>query len=135
MPNYDYKCKKCKHEYNVNHSIKLDAFKEYHCPECDSVQKCERLISPNCCEIAFKGDGWTIKSAGFGKRGYKGKFGNLIREKDTPVDSPTNKNEADRFFQQQIDRGMLDGVKPSVSVEPRTAEQSVDKKYTPKYNR
>ncbi|HUS51039.1 MAG TPA: hypothetical protein VMZ91_12800 [Candidatus Paceibacterota bacterium] len=133
MPNYDYLCKKCDTEYNVNHGIKQDAFKKHYCPKCDSVQKCVRLISPNCCSIKFVGDGWTIKESGFGKRGYEGKFGKLIRDKGSPVDAPSNKREADQQFQKFLDSGGLDGIEPTLkegdkfNSKPMSAEEMVDK--------
>jgi len=80
----------------------------------------------------FKGNGWTISST---TRGYKGKFTNKIRPRGTPVDAPVNKSEADKQFQQWVDSGGLQGIKPTIDIgdknnpsRPQTAEEQVDKK-------
>jgi len=134
MPSYDYECKKCKTIYSLSHSIKDDAFEKYKCPKCKSVQKCKRLITFNHAGIKFKGDGWTVPSSGYGKRGYKGKFGNLIRKEGSPVDAPSRKDEADKQFQRWIDTGGLDGIKPDIDLnatdfanKPMTTEEALDK--------
>jgi putative FmdB family regulatory protein len=113
MPSYDYQCEKCKTIIEVTHSILDDPHTTCDCPKCKKEMPCHRIISRNYAGIQFKGDGWTPKNSGFGKRGYKGKFQNLVREKGTPVDAPNRKAEADRQFQQWVDTGGLQGIKPS----------------------
>ena len=100
---------------------------------CDKkVQKCIRLISQTSPPV-FKGSGWTIKSSGFGARGYKGKHQDKIRPIGTPVDAPANKAEADRQFQTWVDSGGLAGIKPTFDTNdrsdprrPKTAEEMID---------
>ncbi len=132
MSVYDYQCKKCEEIAEVEHSIKLDALKEFNCPVCESVQKCKRLIS-TISEPIFKGTGWTVKQTGFGGRGYKGKYKEKIRPVGTPVDAPSDKREADRQFQRNLDTHGLGGIKPTFDFNdkndprrPKTAEELVE---------
>jgi len=53
MPNYDYKCKKCSHTFEVFHSMTASPVKA--CPKCGS--KVRRLISGGAGFI-FKGPGF-----------------------------------------------------------------------------
>jgi len=133
MPYYEYKCEVCENIETINHSIKEDARKKIFCTKCDKEQPCRRLISQTS-EPLFKGKGWTVKQSGFGKRGYKGKYQNLIRDKGAPVDAPSDKAEADREFQRWVDTGGLQGIKPTIDTKnrdianrPATMEEKIDK--------
>ncbi|MBI5396207.1 MAG: zinc ribbon domain-containing protein [Verrucomicrobia bacterium] len=55
MPTYEYRCKKCGHEFEVFHSIK-DAPKKT-CPKCKG--RVERLIGAGA-GLLFKGSGFYI---------------------------------------------------------------------------
>ncbi len=132
MPSYDYKCSECGSLNNVVHSIKEDALKETFCSKCELVKPCNRVISKNSCPPIFNGNGWTVKSSGFGKRGYKGKFQDHVRPIGTPVDAPADKAEADKQFQRYVDSGGLDGIKPTFNMtdkndprRPKTAKEVV----------
>ncbi|HUW43952.1 MAG TPA: zinc ribbon domain-containing protein [Bacillota bacterium] len=134
MPAYDYQCLTCGTINEVIHSIKDDALKQNHCPVCENVQPCSRKIVRNLCGVIFKGEGWTMKSSGFGARGYKGKFQDKVRPVGTPVDAPSDKRESDMQFQKYIDSGGLDGIKPTFDFNdkqdprrPQTAQEQVDK--------
>jgi len=135
MPAYDYKCKKCETVVEIVHPISQDILKEFDCPTCNNKQECSRLISLNHCNVIFKGNGWTVKSSGFGARGYKGKFQDKTRPIGTTVDAPANKREADKQTQRWIDTGGLDGIKPTFDMtnkndprRPKTADEMVEKK-------
>jgi putative FmdB family regulatory protein len=54
MPTYDYRCKACKHRWELFQSIKADPEKK--CPKCGKLQA-ERLIGPGA-GIIFKGSGF-----------------------------------------------------------------------------
>jgi putative FmdB family regulatory protein len=132
MPAYDYECQTCGSVVEIIHSIKLDAYKNFICPVCESDQPCKRLISFNCSGgFILKGDGWTIKRSGFGKRGYLGKHQDKIRGIGTPVDAPSYKPEADMQFQKWVDSGGLEGIKPTLEFDakakPKTGEQYLEK--------
>jgi putative FmdB family regulatory protein len=131
MPSYDYECQTCGEVVEISHSIKQDALTEFDCPACGSTQPCKRIVCYNYCKPIFKGDGWTIPTSGYGKRGYKGRFSNLVRDVGTPVDAPNHKVEADRQFQQYIDSGGLQGIKPtfdlSAKARPMTGAEMIDK--------
>lgn len=133
MPYYEYKCNSCNNIEEIQHSIKDDAKKTMFCSKCKKNQECTRLISVTT-EPIFKGTGWTVKQSGFGKRGYKGKYQNLIRDRGAPVDAPTDKADADQQFQKWVDTGGLAGIKPTIDVnnqsianKPATMEEKVDK--------
>lgn len=113
MPAYDYQCKKCEQIVEITHSIAQDALKEFECSNCNSKQECSRLISGSVCPPIFTGNGWTVKTSGFGARGYKGKHQDKIRPVGTTVDAPGDKAEADMQFQKHIDSGGLEGIKPT----------------------
>ena len=131
MAKYDYKCKTCKKEYELEQNMSDNKFIKHKCPKCKSVQPCERLISGGCATHFVGVDFQTnLKN-----RGYKGKFENKLREPGTPVDAPANKTEADKQFQKYIDGGGLDGIKPTMNLgtaTPQTAEQQIDKKWKPR---
>lgn len=130
MATYDYKFIETGEIIEVSHPMKNDALTEYVHPETGEMMKVKRLISGGSGFI-LKGDGWTASSK---NRGYKGKFKNKLRPVGCPVENPNNKREADQFFQNQIDSGMLDNVQPSFSVAPQTTEQQLDPNYRPKFN-
>lgn len=136
MPTYDYEIISTKEIVEVTQSIKDDALTEIYSPKKKKMLPCRRQISYNYAGVVYKGDGWTMKNAGHGARGYKGKFQDKIRPKGAPVDAPANKAEADRQFQRHIDSGGLDGIKPSMEFKagnaPQTTEQMLDKKFKPK---
>lgn len=130
MPSYDYECKECKSVIEFAHSIKEDAWVEFDCPICESKQECKRLMSFNYCNTVFKGNGWTIKTTGFGARGYKGKHQDKLRPTGTTVDAPGHKVEASKQFQRYIDSGGLVGIKPTFNMNdkadprrPKSAEE------------
>lgn len=59
MPLHDYKCKKCKKEYEVFYTSQSAVEKEEKdekCPECGSTSK-KRLISKGT-SFQLKGKGW-----------------------------------------------------------------------------
>ena len=132
MPNYDYEIPSTGEVIEVFQSIKDDHLKTLYSPKKKKELPCKRLISYNHAGIVYKGDGWTVKQSGFGKRGYKGKYQDKIRDSGTPVDAPVSKREADMQFQKYIDSGGLQGIKPSFDLSqkarPQTAEQMLDKK-------
>lgn len=131
MPSYDYKCKKCNKVVEITHSISQNKLEEFDCPKCNSKQKCERLISGSFCPPVFTGTGWSVKSFGFGARGYKGKKQDQIRPIGTPVDAPADKREADKQFQRFVDTGGLHGIKPTFDTkdrnDPRRPKTAVEK--------
>lgn len=55
MPTYDYRCRKCKHRFELFHSIKDDAPKK--CPKCGS--RADRVPAGGA-GILFKGTGFYI---------------------------------------------------------------------------
>jgi len=55
MPNYDYKCKKCGHIFEVFQSMTAERIKE--CPECSG--EVQRLIGAGA-GLIFKGSGFYI---------------------------------------------------------------------------
>ena len=129
---YDYECQECKDVYEVIQSMKDDRLEEHHCPKCDKISKCSRIVYGGTGFI-WTCDAPTVNSS---SRGYKGKFKNKIRPAGTPVDAPVHKGEADKQFQNWVDSGGLQGVAPTVdlnktSAAPQTAEQMVDKSYKP----
>jgi putative FmdB family regulatory protein len=54
MPTYEYKCDKCDHVLEVEHSI--NATHKFKCPECGH-KSAQRLIS--CSSFTLKGSGWA----------------------------------------------------------------------------
>jgi len=42
---YDYQCKKCNTEYEVEQSIKDDKLTKSLCPNCKSIEECKRIIT------------------------------------------------------------------------------------------
>ena len=56
MPTYDYKCKKCSHNWDAYHSIKAAPIKK--CPACGK-NSAERQISAGAA-ILFKGSGFYL---------------------------------------------------------------------------
>jgi putative FmdB family regulatory protein len=54
MPTYDYKCKRCKHEFDAFQSITSDALTK--CPNCGR-NALQRLIGPGA-GLIFKGKGF-----------------------------------------------------------------------------
>lgn len=130
MPVYEYKCLTTGEIFEVIQRMTEDRLTEWDCPSTGKKEPCERYIT-GVSGIVFKGDGWSPNETD-APRGYRGKYKNKLRPVGTPVDAPAQKAEADRFFQQQVDNGMLDGVEPSMSVEAQTTEQMLDKDYKPK---
>ena len=131
MSRYDYKCKTCEIEYELEQHMSEDKFAEHECPKCGNKQPCERLISGGTA-THFIGTDFQTNLKG---RGYKGKFGNKIRPTGTPVDAPASKEESDMQFQKWVDTGGLDGIKPTMDLgkaAPQTAEQQIDKKWQPR---
>lgn len=57
MPTYDYKCKTCENEFEVEQYIKDDKFVEYICPKCTTLQPVVRLITSM--NFVLKGRGWA----------------------------------------------------------------------------
>ena len=55
MPTYDYKCKKCEHEFELFQSMTDEPIKK--CPECNG--EVERLIGTGG-GLIFKGSGFYI---------------------------------------------------------------------------
>lgn len=66
MPTYVYRCKKCKHRFELYHSITDDAVKR--CPRC--AAKAERVPSGGA-GILFKGSGFYITD--YRSKSYKDK--------------------------------------------------------------
>jgi predicted nucleic acid-binding Zn ribbon protein len=128
VPVYVYEFIDTEETIEITHSIHDDALKEYPHPETGKIMSVKRIIA-GIPAIHFHGGGWTATKK---RRGYEGKFVDKVRPIGTPVDNPASKREADILFQNQVDNGLFDGVKPSFSVEPQTAEQMVDPKYKPK---
>lgn len=129
---YYYECKECGYEYEVEQSMKDDRFEKHHCEKCDKVTNCFRVVYGGT-GVIWKGGAPTISTK---TRGYTGKFQNKIRPVGSPVEAPTHKVEADRQFQNWVDSGGLTGVEPTMDlsktpIAPQTAEQMVDKDYTP----
>lgn len=56
MPTYDYRCEKCKHEFEAFQSITAAPLKK--CPKC-AKQSLRRLIGTGAA-LLFKGDGFYI---------------------------------------------------------------------------
>jgi putative FmdB family regulatory protein len=65
MPTYDYRCKKCDHEWELFQSIKAAPVKK--CPECGK-QSAERLISAGG-GVIFRGSGFY--QTDYRSEGYK----------------------------------------------------------------
>lgn len=57
MPTYEYKCRSCGHQFEIQQSISEDALTE--CPECDGDLR--KLFSP--VGISFKGSGFYANDA------------------------------------------------------------------------
>ena len=74
MPTYEYKCKKCKHEFEEIQSISADPL--VLCPIC-KTQNLVRIIS--------KGGGMIFKGSGFYQTDYKNS------KSDTKESKPTSK--------------------------------------------
>ncbi len=74
MPTYEYKCKKCKHEFEEIQSISADPL--VLCPVC-KTQNLVRIIS--------KGGGMIFKGSGFYQTDYKNS------KSDTKESKPTSK--------------------------------------------
>tara|TARA_R110000850_G_scaffold175640_5_gene301406 strand:- start:292 stop:609 length:318 start_codon:yes stop_codon:yes gene_type:complete len=55
MPNYDYKCEKCEHKFEVFQSMKADRLTDCPLEECDGTVK--RLLGTGA-GIIFKGSGF-----------------------------------------------------------------------------
>ena len=66
MPTYVYRCKKCKHRFELFHSISDDSVKR--CPRCKS--KAERIPAAGA-GILFKGSGFYITD--YRSKSYKDK--------------------------------------------------------------
>src|SRR5262245_24551453 len=66
MPTYVYRCKKCKHRFELFHSISDDSVKR--CPRCRS--KAERIPAAGA-GILFKGSGFYITD--YRSKSYKDK--------------------------------------------------------------
>ena len=54
MPTYEYKCRKCGHEWELQQKISSEPAKM--CPKCDSMEA-KRLISKP--SFVLKGPGWA----------------------------------------------------------------------------
>ena len=54
MPTYDYRCRSCKHEFEVFQSMTAGVLKK--CPECGKLSL-KRLIGPGAA-VLFKGSGF-----------------------------------------------------------------------------
>jgi putative FmdB family regulatory protein len=78
MPTYDYRCKKCGHNWETFQSIKAEATKK--CPECKKNQA-ERVIGPGAA-ILFKGSGFYLTD--YRSDSYK---------KDAAADKPASSTE------------------------------------------
>lgn len=61
MAIYQYECKECGTQYEVEQKITDDKLTEYLCDNCHTVMPCFRVIT--CKTFQLKGDGW-------GKDGY-----------------------------------------------------------------
>ena len=84
MPTYDYQCQECKKIYEVNHSIKDNAFKKYLCPKCKKETNCKRVMSVENFGVYFSGYGFIY---GTTKQGSKGrKLSNVRSEEDLYAD-------------------------------------------------
>lgn len=95
MPLYEYRCKKCGHQFEKIHSFSAPEEKE--CPQCHGAV--ERLLSAPA--IQFKGSGWYVSdyarkggsmkgSADGGKEGAKSENSSS----DKPAASTENKSSA-----------------------------------------
>jgi predicted nucleic acid-binding Zn ribbon protein len=135
MPTYEYEIITTGEIVEVRHGIKEPPLTETRSPKTGDLQPCKRLISVNQAGgFVLKGNGWTVKSSGFGKRGYKGKFQDQIRPSGTPVDAPANKSDADQQFQEWVDSDGLKGIKPSMDLKDKdhparikTTEEQLEK--------
>jgi len=73
MPNYDYRCEACSHEFETFQSIKAKPLKK--CPKC-SANRLKRLIGT--------GGGFIFKGPGF----YATDYRKPDKKKDTPDGKP-----------------------------------------------
>lgn len=55
---YEYKCKSCSKEFEVEQHLTDDKYKEYHCPKCNKVESVERIIK-NRTFILSDSQGWS----------------------------------------------------------------------------
>jgi putative FmdB family regulatory protein len=62
MALYEYRCKKCNHEFEVLTTKPVD--KKEKCPKCNSLA--EKLISPSTFQLKDTGVGWADK--GYSKK-------------------------------------------------------------------
>ena len=76
MPTYEYRCKKCGHEFEVFQSISDNPLKK--CPVCEG--KVERLISP--------GAGFIFKGSGFYTTDYRSESYKKAAKADKPDTKP-----------------------------------------------
>jgi putative FmdB family regulatory protein len=53
MPTYNYKCKKCEHEFEIVQRITEESLKD--CPKCKG--ELQKVIYPS--KFTLKGSGWT----------------------------------------------------------------------------
>ena len=86
MPTYEYRCKACKAELEIFHSMTEDARTE--CPECGE-HELERLISA--------GGGVLFKGSGFYQTDYRSdsyKAGEEAAKKDTASENSDSKGES-----------------------------------------
>ena len=60
MITYDYECKKCGTQYEVDQKLTDDKLTENECPKCNSITPCKRIIT----KMNFKllGGGWADMS-------------------------------------------------------------------------
>jgi len=87
MPTYEYRCKACKAELEIFHSMSEDARTE--CPEC-SEHELERLISA--------GGGVIFKGSGFYETDYRSdsyKKGEKAAKKDSSQKSSSDSSSTD----------------------------------------
>lgn len=56
MAVYQYECRTCGNQYEVNHPIKDDSLTEHECVHCESMQPCFKVIT--CSNFVLLGDGW-----------------------------------------------------------------------------
>ena len=89
MPLYEYRCKKCGHQFEKIQSFSAPDEKE--CPVCNG--ELERLISAPA--VQFKGSGWYVTDyAGKGSSKGPAKSAESSNGSDKPAASPSGESSA-----------------------------------------
>ena len=87
MPNYDYKCDKCSHEFEIFQTMSEDPLKE--CPQCKGPVR--RLIGAGA-GLIFKGSGFYITD--YKNRKKDDSSSSSSASADKKKESGTEKNSA-----------------------------------------